>query len=169
MSNPLLPGYFADPTIKKFGDTYYIYATTDGIKLASGEPQVWISKDFVNWYNYEMEIELPRGLTNCWAPDVLKGKDGRYYYFMGNCQFGCNIYGYVSDTPMGPWAPINEGRPIIPVGTGKEHLPALDAQFFKLMMVKYLWFVLGAHHLEAWVGLELSSDDFKIEREGVIR
>ena len=22
--NPLLPGYFADPTIKKFGDTYYI-------------------------------------------------------------------------------------------------------------------------------------------------
>ena len=41
--NPLLPGYFADPTIKKFGDTYYIYATTDGIKLASGEPQVWIS------------------------------------------------------------------------------------------------------------------------------
>ena len=28
--NPILPGYFADPTIKKFGDTYYIYATTDG-------------------------------------------------------------------------------------------------------------------------------------------
>lgn len=23
--NPILPGYFADPTIKKFGDTYYIY------------------------------------------------------------------------------------------------------------------------------------------------
>ena len=28
--NPLLPGYFADPTIRKFGDTFYIYATTDG-------------------------------------------------------------------------------------------------------------------------------------------
>ena len=36
--NPILPGYFADPTIKKFGDNYYIYATTDGVKLASGEP-----------------------------------------------------------------------------------------------------------------------------------
>ena len=23
--SPILPGYFADPTIKKFGDTYYIY------------------------------------------------------------------------------------------------------------------------------------------------
>ncbi|MFD2285774.1 hypothetical protein GJU39_17830 [Pedobacter petrophilus] len=28
--NPVIPGYFADPTVKKFGDTYYIYATTDG-------------------------------------------------------------------------------------------------------------------------------------------
>lgn len=22
--NPVIPGYFADPTVKKFGDTYYI-------------------------------------------------------------------------------------------------------------------------------------------------
>ncbi len=129
--NPLLPGYFADPTAKKFGDTYYIYATTDGIKLASGEPQVWISKDFVNWYNYEMDIRLPKGLTNCWAPDVLQAKDGRYYYFTGNCQFGCNIYGYVSDSPIGPWTPLNGGKPIIPAGTGKKDLPALDAQFLQ--------------------------------------
>lgn len=128
--NPLLPGYFADPTIKKFDDTYYIYATTDGIKLASGEPQVWFSKDLVHWYNQEMNMELPEGLTNCWAPDVQKGKDGRYYYFMGNCQFGCNIYGYVSDTPIGPWKPVQDGKPVIPVGAGKERLPALDAQFF---------------------------------------
>ncbi|WP_148038926.1 hypothetical protein [Proteiniphilum sp. X52] len=64
------------------------------------DPQVWISKDFVNWYNYEMEIDLPDGLTNCWAPDVLKGDDGKYYYFMGNCQFGCNVYGYMSDSAM---------------------------------------------------------------------
>ena len=28
--NPFIPGYFADPTIRKFGDTYYLYATTDG-------------------------------------------------------------------------------------------------------------------------------------------
>ncbi|GET25596.1 family 43 glycosylhydrolase [Prolixibacter sp. NT017] len=129
--NPLLPGYFADPTVKKFGDTYYIYATTDGIKLASGEPQVWISKDFVNWYNYEMDIRLPKGLTNCWAPDVVKAKDGRYYYFMGNCQLGCNIYGYVSDLPVGPWKPVNHGKPVIPIGTGLKNLPALDAQFLR--------------------------------------
>ncbi len=128
-NNPLLPGYFADPTIKIFDNTYYIYATTDGVKLASGQPTVWISKDFKNWYNQELDIELPEGLTNCWAPDVVKGHDGRFYYYMGNCQLGCNIYGYVSDNPVGPWKPINGGKPVIPVGTGKERLPALDAQF----------------------------------------
>ncbi|MBN1416997.1 MAG: family 43 glycosylhydrolase [Bacteroidales bacterium] len=127
--NPLIPGYFADPTIQKFGDTYYLYATTDGIKLASGEPQVWISKDFVNWYNYEMDVPLPAGLTNCWAPDVVKGKDGKYYYFQGNCQAGCNIYGYVSDSAMGPWTRLNNGKAVIPVGTAIDGLPALDAQY----------------------------------------
>lgn len=127
--NPLFPGYFADPTIKKFGDTFYMYVTTDGVKLASGQPTVWISKDFKNWYNQEMEMDLPEGLTNCWAPDVVF-RNGKYYYYMGNCQFGCNIYGYESESPIGPWKPIKNGAPIIPVGTGKEHLPALDAQFF---------------------------------------
>lgn len=128
-TNPLLPGYFADPTVKKFGDTYYIYATTDGIKLASGEPQVWISNDFVNWTNTRIELHVPAGLNNCWAPDVHQ-VNGKYYYFMGNCEMGCNIYGYVSDSPLGPFKPINSGKPVIPAGTAKENLPALDAQYF---------------------------------------
>lgn len=131
VGNPILPGYFADPTIKKFGDTYYIYSTTDGVKLASGEPQVWMSKDLVNWVNKEMILDLPEGLTNCWAPDVQQADDGMFYYFMGNCQFGCNIYAYKSENPTGPWSKVNNGEPVIPVGSGKDRLPALDAQFFK--------------------------------------
>jgi len=129
IGNPILPGYFADPTVRKFGDTYYIYSTTDGIKLASGEPTVWVSKDFVNWYNYKINLALPEGLNNCWAPDVFQAADGKYYYYMGNCEMGCNIYGYVSDSPMGPFAPINNGQAVIPAGTSKKDFPALDAQF----------------------------------------
>jgi len=129
IGNPLLPGYFADPTVKKFGDTYYIYATTDGVKLASGKPQVWISKDFVNWYDYQLKLALPEGLNNCWAPDVFQGSNGKYYYYMGNCEMGCNIYGYVSDSPMGPFVQINDGKAVIPAGTSKKDFPALDAQF----------------------------------------
>lgn len=126
--NPLLPGYFADPTVKKFGDFYYIYATADGIKLASGEPQVWISKDFKNWTNQMIDLNIPVGLNNCWAPDVVY-INNKYYYFMGNCERGCNIYGYVSDSPTGPFKPIKEGNPVIPAGTSRENLPALDAQY----------------------------------------
>ena len=50
--NPFIPGYFADPTIRKFGDIYYLYATTDGTGNGYGPAQVWVSKDFVNWRNF---------------------------------------------------------------------------------------------------------------------
>lgn len=130
--NPLLPGYFADPTIKKFGDTYYIYSTTDNIMLASGAPTVWYSKDFENWYNYTMDVPsfttIP--LVNFWAPDIVE-QNGRYYLYFGNCEMGCNIYGYVSDTPIGPWKKLNENdKPVIAHNYPRQGFPSLDAQFF---------------------------------------
>ena len=33
--NPIIPGYFADPTVKKFGDTYYMYALRMAVEPAS--------------------------------------------------------------------------------------------------------------------------------------
>ncbi|WP_418500419.1 family 43 glycosylhydrolase [Flagellimonas sp.] len=132
--NPILPGYFADPTIKKFGDTYYIYATTDNEMLASGVPTVWYSKDFRHWYNCTMEVPSLESvnLRNFWAPDIIEGDDGRYYLYFGNCQAGCNIYGYVSDTPVGPWEKLNkEDTPVIAHNYPRKGFPSLDAQFFK--------------------------------------
>ncbi|WP_111309917.1 family 43 glycosylhydrolase [Confluentibacter sediminis] len=134
VSNPILPGYFADPTIKKFGDIYYIYATTDNEMLASGAPTVWYSEDLLNWYNYTMEIppfsSMP--ITNFWAPDIIESEDGKYYLYFGNCEIGCNIYGYVSDTPVGPWTKLDENdKPVISNGYPREGFPSLDAQFFK--------------------------------------
>lgn len=132
--NPILPGWFADPTIKKFGDVYYIYATTDNEMLASGAPTVWYSKDFKNWYNYIMEIPSfsAQSITNFWAPDIVEGDDGKYYLYFGNCERGCNIYGYVSDSPVGPWKKLSEQDiPVISNGYPKENFPSLDAQFFK--------------------------------------
>lgn len=132
--NPILPGWFADPTIKKFGDIYYIYATTDNEMLASGAPTVWYSKDFKNWFNYIMEIPsfLAKSITNFWAPDIVEGDDGKYYLYFGNCEIGCNIYGYVSDTPVGPWKKLSEQDvPVISNGYPREGYPSLDAQFFK--------------------------------------
>lgn len=133
-NNPVLPGWFADPTIVKFGDIYYIYATTDNEMLASGAPTIWYSNDFQNWYNYTMEVPSLSSvnLRNYWAPDIIEGDDGKYYLYFGNCQAGCHIYGYVSDTPYGPWTKMHEDdKPIIAHGYPKEGFPSLDAQFFK--------------------------------------
>ncbi len=132
--NPILPGYFADPTIKKFGDIYYIYATTDNEMLASGVPTVWYSTNFEHWYNYTMEVPSLESvnLRNFWAPDIIEGDDGRYYLYFGNCQAGCNIYGYVSDTPVGPWEKLNKDDvPVIAHNYPRKGFPSLDAQFFE--------------------------------------
>ncbi len=95
--NPILPGYFADPTIRKFGDTYYIYATTDGTGNGYGPPQVWLSKDFVNWRNVVMNWPTTEVV---WAPDVVQERDGsfRYYYCTP-----CVVRVGESQSPVGPW------------------------------------------------------------------
>lgn len=98
--NPIIPGYFADPTVQKFGDTYYIYTTTDGTGLGVGPAQVWKSKDFVNWTIAPMNWPTANQI---WAPDVMQGVDGRYYHYYSQA---CKIYCGVSDKPEGPWTNI---------------------------------------------------------------
>ena len=68
LSHKNIPGYFADPTVKKFGDTYYMYATTDGSGAVFGPAQVWTSKDFVNWTLMPMNWPDSHWI---WAPDVM--------------------------------------------------------------------------------------------------
>lgn len=96
--NPLLPGYFADPTIRKFGDTYYIYATTDGTGNGYGPAQAWISKDFVNWRNVLLNWPTTEVV---WAPDVVMQPDSTYRYYY--CTNECVVRVGESDSPLGPW------------------------------------------------------------------
>ena len=98
--NPFIPGYFADPTIRKFGDTYYLYATTDGTGNGYGPAQVWVSKDFMNWKNIVMNWPTTEVV---WAPDVVQQSDGTFRYFY--CE-PCNINIGESDSPLGPWKNI---------------------------------------------------------------
>ena len=98
--NPFIPGYFADPTIKKFGDTYYLYATTDGTGNGYGPAQVWVSKDFRNWTNRVMDWPTTEVV---WAPDVMKGADSLYHYFY--CE-PCVLHEGIGETPTGPWRNI---------------------------------------------------------------
>ncbi|MBR2980764.1 MAG: family 43 glycosylhydrolase [Odoribacter sp.] len=94
--NPIIPGYFADPTVRKFGDTYYVYATTDGNGEGFGPSQVWTSKDFVNWTIMPMNWPITHWY---WAPDVWQ-HNGSYYLMY--CQ-PCQLHLGKSDSPRGPW------------------------------------------------------------------
>lgn len=123
--NPILPGYFADPTVKKFGDTYYIYATTDGSGAGFGPAQVWSSKDFVNWTIRPMNWPDSHWI---WAPDVMQGADGKYYLIY--CQ-PCQLYAGVSDTPRGPWKNIlGESEAVLVPDRFVKNAITLDGQTF---------------------------------------
>lgn len=123
--NPVIPGYFADPTVKKFGDTYYIYATTDGNGGGFGPSQVWTSKDFVNWTLQDMNWPTTH---HYWAPDATQGPDGKYYLYY--CQ-PVEIFGASAETPVGPWTSLLEpGKPIVK-NFLVPNVITLDGQTFK--------------------------------------
>jgi beta-xylosidase len=124
--NPIIPGYFADPTVKKFGDTYYIYATTDGNGGGLGPSQVWTSKDFVNWTMQDMNWPTTH---NYWAPDVALGNDGKYYLYY--CQPTVEIYGASAASPVGPWTPLfADNKPVL-TNLYVPGVITLDGQTFK--------------------------------------
>ena len=125
-ANPFIPGYFADPTIRKFGDTYYLYATTDGTGNGYGPAQVWVSKDFRNWKNIVMNWPTTEVV---WAPDVVQQSDGtfRYYY----CE-PCAVSIGESTSPIGPWKNILGKEDAVMVPDRYVHnVITLDPQLFR--------------------------------------
>ena len=121
--NPLIPDNLADPSLSKFGDTYYLYATTDldyGLGRA-GTPVVWKSKDFVNWsfegshiqgfdwakgYDWVNDKgEKKTGYFRYWAPGKVIEQNGTYYLYVTfvkpDEQMG--TYVMIADRPDGPF------------------------------------------------------------------
>jgi hypothetical protein len=114
MKSPILPGLYADPNIAVFGDTYYIYATSDGFPGWGGkEFYVWTSKNLVDWERSEEPFltldgengDVPWATGNAWAPTIIE-RDGKYYfYFSGhNPTYNRKTLGVaVADSPEGPF------------------------------------------------------------------
>ncbi|MGY3051863.1 arabinoxylan arabinofuranohydrolase [Pedobacter sp. UYEF25] len=106
--NPLLPGYYADPTIIEDNGTFYIYATSDMPNWNdTNKMAVWSSKDFVNWkaeYLNWPTKELCESATGTpsgvWAPSVIKARNGKFYMYV---TIGQEIWVGVADSPIGPW------------------------------------------------------------------
>jgi beta-xylosidase len=121
--NPLVPGYYADPCVRKFGDTYYLYATPDGWGVGRGRFCIWTSKDFVHWTAHKSNWP---NTDFKWAPSVVHA-NGKFYMYT---QVPCQVWVGVSDTPLGPWTnPIPGGGPMILDQTPKGTI-TLDGECF---------------------------------------
>lgn len=140
--NPLIPDHLADGSVSKFGDTYYMYATTDldrGLEQC-GAPVVWQSKDFVNWYFEGSHIqgfdwhqpvtytnkkgEQKEGYWRYWAPGKVVAKDGKYLLYatlVSPDEHTMPTYVLEGDSPTGPFrfdstavvCPDIDGEPFI--------------------------------------------------------
>jgi beta-xylosidase len=111
ITNPIIPGYFADPSIIAANNKFYLYATIDpwgGDSLA-----FFVSDDFEHWerkaLNWPTKAQCTSTTSNdskVWAPSVIKGKDGKYHMFVS---VGSEVYAGVSDAPEGPWKNVQAG------------------------------------------------------------
>ena len=136
--NPVIKGYFSDPSILRDGKDYY--------SIMSSHPYypgmtIWHSKDLVNWSPICFTLDTYMG--SIWAPDLIKSGDTYYIYFT-NKQFPGDPYpssNYVITAPSisGPWSKpidlkvggIDPGH-ITDVKTGERYLFLSGGRMVKL-------------------------------------
>ena len=112
ITNPILPGYFADPCIVKEGDTFFIYATID--PWGGDELAVFSTKDFIQFERHHLNWPTKKACTSpdskdsmVWAPSVRKAANGKYYMYVS---VGSEVWVGVSNTPLGPWKNAKEDQ-----------------------------------------------------------
>jgi hypothetical protein len=129
--NPILPGYYADPSIVSSGGSHFIYATLDpwgGDRLGC-----WESRDFKNWTFHSLNWPTKSACTSpdstdamVWAPSVVKAPDGKFRMYVS---VGSEVWAGIADAPLGPWRDANGGKPLIP-GKYKPGFHMIDAEAF---------------------------------------
>lgn len=116
--NPIFEGWYADPEVILYGDTYWIYPTYSDLFDKQTFFDCFSSKDLVNWTKHEKILttdEVKWAKRAMWAPSVLE-KDGKYYFFFGANDVHPNEMGgigvAVADKPEGPYKDLL-GKPLI--------------------------------------------------------
>lgn len=130
-ANPILPGYFADPSFITYQDTHYIYATLD--PWGDRTLGCWTSTDLANWTHRELGWPTKAACTSptskgagVWAPSVVRGPDGRFFMYVS---VGSEVWAGVADHPLGPWKNALGDRPLIP-GDFRPGFHMIDAEAF---------------------------------------
>lgn len=107
-TNPVHPGYFADPFVLRTDGPgspgYVAYGT--GSRVGDRAFEVLVSPDLVSWTSVGAALEAldPDVGTDYWAPEVAE-HDGRWwmYYSVGHGDVGQNLRVAVADAPLGPF------------------------------------------------------------------
>jgi len=130
-ANPILPGYYADPSIVQHEGNFFLYATID--PWGGNTLGCWESPDFkkwtyrvLNWPTRAACTSPKGGKAGVWAPSVVLGPDKRFHMFVS---VGNEVWVGVADQPLGPWRDANGGKPLIP----REFKPGfhmIDAEAF---------------------------------------
>jgi len=114
VSNPVIPGLYADPEILYSHKTrrYYLYPTTDGVEGWQGHDfHCFSSPDLHRWHDEGVILDLKTDISwadeYAWAPCIIErpttanGKTTYkyYYYFVANKSIGVAV----ADRPEGPF------------------------------------------------------------------
>lgn len=107
VNNPILPGFYPDPSVCRVGEDYYLVTST--FAYFPGVP-IFHSKDLVNWkqigniLDREEQLNLA-GATHSggiFAP-TLRYHEGTFYMITTNVSHGGNFIVTAKD-PAGPWS-----------------------------------------------------------------
>jgi xylan 1,4-beta-xylosidase len=105
--NPILPGFFPDPSVTRVGDDYYLVTST--FEYFPGVP-IFHSRDLVNWrqlgHCLTRTSQLPLGKSKSsegiFAP-TIRYFAGTFYVITTNLAEGGNFFVTATD-PSGPWS-----------------------------------------------------------------
>lgn len=120
-SNPLFPGWYADPEAVIFGTNYWIYPTYSAPYNQQVFLDAFSSPDLVTWTKHSRILDTNRvtwAWRAMWAPAVVERK-GKYFLFFGanDIQKDSEPGGIgvaVADAPGGPFKDYL-GKPLISV------------------------------------------------------
>ncbi|MBN2047300.1 MAG: glycoside hydrolase family 43 protein [Anaerolineaceae bacterium] len=107
LKNPIIPGYYPDPSICRVGEDYYL--VNSSFEYFPGVP-IWHSRDLVNWRQIghcltrasQLPLENSAASRGIWAP-TIRYHDGRFYMITTNMHTGGHFYVWTED-PAGEWS-----------------------------------------------------------------
>lgn len=130
-SNPILPGYFADPAIVHDRGRWYIYATID--PWGDDRLGLWTSANGRDWrfstpaWPTKAAATSPSsGDSKVWAPSVVHAANGQWYMYVS---VGSEVWVGTAPSPGGPWRDAHGGTPLIAKAFAPDY-HMIDAEAF---------------------------------------